>query len=73
MTDLLAGYKAAASGAARDATRSSDWLEGFDGFAIGQTAVAERDAANAPLVERARRQAKAKLRRRCHSTTPRSL
>lgn len=78
MSDLMHGFKAAVRGDHRDARRSEEWLEGYDGYAIGK---AQNEAARAEHMEHmsspeyvaARKKLKAKLRRRCHSSTPVTL
>lgn len=69
MSDLHEGFKAAAAGDPRDVTRSHEWLEGYDGHAIGRAEnhakqTAQQDWLNHPNEKAARKAAKAKARRK---------
>ena len=77
------GFMAAAEGQSRDASKPADWLCGFDGYAIGRAANAEREAQERAdrtayiasseylaAVEKAKAKARARTR---FSGTPRSL
>ena len=74
-SELIDGFKAAAAGKARDANKCALWLEGFDGHKTGrrQNEAARIAYANDPVRIASQKKTKAKLRLRCHSSTPRSI